>query len=98
MSAEPVRFVIRMPAKPGRARELREYLNDLVDELKMEEECLGAWVWQDARNSDVVGLEEHWMSVEAHDAFLAAAAEAGILDTYTALMSGPMTTQAYIRT
>ncbi|MBW1879404.1 MAG: antibiotic biosynthesis monooxygenase [Deltaproteobacteria bacterium] len=97
MTVEPVRFISHMEAKAATRDELREMLEALVAELKMEDGCFDAALLQDIRRSDSFTMIEQWISVEAHDSFEDALREAGVTDAIVDMLKGRPDTRAYMR-
>jgi quinol monooxygenase YgiN len=97
MTVEPVRFISHMEAKAATSEELREMLEALVHELKMEDGCFDAALLQDIRRPDSFTMIEQWISVEAHDSFEDALREAGVTDAIVDMLKGRPDTRAYLR-
>ncbi len=97
MAVEPIRFLTTCAARSGAAKDLRAVLEGLIQELRLEEECMDAALWQDGAQHGAYVLVEHWASREAREQFNEAMREAGVLDGLNAFLSAPATTRHYLQ-
>jgi quinol monooxygenase YgiN len=85
----PTTVVVHFHAKAGHGAELRDHIVPAIPKLSDLEGCFGGSLYYDIDSPDLIVLIEHWVSVEAHKAYIHRIETDGTMDALNPLLDRP---------